>query len=358
MTRIVHIDELLPLIEDKPEFIVIDKGPYKIIDYVYVDSNTFDHPLLLECRGIKFDQGGRVIARPFEKFFNLGEKLQPHQVDWSLPHDTTLKLDGSMIHTAFDDGGAVVAMTRKGITDVAEKVQDLFFRHDDAHELFAARCMNAGFTPIFEFTSPCNRIVIPYETPMLTLLAVRSMETGGYLSRGDTEHYAAEYHVPVVNTFMPNAEKLIDLARNFTGEEGIVITFDHGLRLKVKAEEYVMKHRAIDDLGSKKKVLAVVFSDAVDDFVPLLGELDRAALLAFRDEVNHQISIMVDAFATFHITYGHLPRKEYAELAKASIRSRSLPVAFAAYDKKDIRDAVIRILSRNQDMIKAEWRGE
>jgi len=72
-----------------------------------MDSNTFDSPEALECRGIAFDQSGKVISRPLHKFFNVGEK------EW-LSSDSLMKrsdisaifdkIDGSMIATAWVNG--------------------------------------------------------------------------------------------------------------------------------------------------------------------------------------------------------------------------------------------------------------
>lgn len=360
--RIKHLDQLLPIIDEKDEIILIDKGWYQVVDYVYVDSDTFDTKLAHECRGIKFDAKGNLIARPFHKFFNLGEKKQAHEVNWDAPHTTMLKMDGSMIHTVFDEHGDIRAMTRKGLTDVAQTVEELFFPRKtssyDDYCLLAGLCMRTGFTPIFEYTSPHNRIVIPYETPMLTLLAIRHNNTGVYMERIAVERYARKYGIPVVRNFLTDPETMISRAREFTDEEGIVVQFDHGLMIKVKADEYVIKHRAVSDLDSKKKVLAVVFSDTVDDFLPLVGEIDRSELLAFRDDVNRQIRFMVDAMEAIVKDHGHLPRKEYAELIFENVSNKFTSVAFAAYDKKDIREAAMHALTRNPEYLQAKWRGE
>ena len=91
--KITNIQPLLRAIESKPEFVVIDKGDFTVIDYVYQDQHTFDDPITMECRGIKFDKDGLILARPFRKFFNYGERgadLPIHR-----PHIITEKLDGS-----------------------------------------------------------------------------------------------------------------------------------------------------------------------------------------------------------------------------------------------------------------------
>src|SRR6478609_139429 len=100
--KIEHINDVLPHIEGRPEFIVAERPGYKVIDYNVAFFDSFDDPMRLECRGIKFDAKGKILARPMHKFFNVGERpdTQPELLDFSKPHIITEKLDGSMIHPA------------------------------------------------------------------------------------------------------------------------------------------------------------------------------------------------------------------------------------------------------------------
>jgi len=144
--RITNINQLLPLIKDKPEFIVIDKGDYTVIDYVYQDKDTFDVPELMECRGIKFDKDGLILARPFRKFFNYGE--QGSGLPMHRPHVVTKKVDGSMIHSAKLPNNVTVFMTRKGYTDVAKKAERHVLNSPNRRYLdYCNTMMKNGWTP-------------------------------------------------------------------------------------------------------------------------------------------------------------------------------------------------------------------
>ena len=94
--RIEHIDEVLPYVVGRPDFVVAERDGYTVIDYVFVGLGTFDHPVRLECRGLKFAPNGKILARPFGKFFNINEKAhtQAHLIDLSQPHIIMEKLDG------------------------------------------------------------------------------------------------------------------------------------------------------------------------------------------------------------------------------------------------------------------------
>lgn len=47
-----------------------------MINYLYTLDNTFDSAVARECRGLKFDPDGKLIARPFHKFFNLAKSAR------------------------------------------------------------------------------------------------------------------------------------------------------------------------------------------------------------------------------------------------------------------------------------------
>jgi RNA ligase len=122
--RIEHINDVLPHIEGRQDFVVAHKDGYTAIDYVYSTADTFDNPMRIECRGLKFNADGRILARPLHKFFNVNERpeTQAGLLDFGKPHVVMDKLDGSMIHPAIVHG-EVVFMTRMGRTDVALRAE-------------------------------------------------------------------------------------------------------------------------------------------------------------------------------------------------------------------------------------------
>ncbi len=194
--KITNINQLLPLIEGKAEFVVIDKGDYTVIDYVYQDKDTFDNPDLMECRGIKFDKDGLILARPFRKFFNYGEQGSGLPIHRS--HVITEKVDGSMIHPVYLNG-KIYLHTRKGHTDVAKKAErHVLSSPDIEYQKFCSHMMTSGWTPIFEYIGPDNRIVLRYDDPSLVLLACRHIVEGNILSRDSLVDVAESYNVPMV----------------------------------------------------------------------------------------------------------------------------------------------------------------
>jgi RNA ligase len=182
------IVDVLPHIEGRSEFIVAKREFGYVVNYVVAMADTFDMTgpddlggaIRRECRGLKFAPNGKIAARPFHKFFNVGEReeTQSYLIDLSQSHTIMEKLDGSMIHPMMVDG-YIRWMTKMGITTVSMQAEEFITKHTKYKD-FAAWCIENQMTPIFEWTSPFNQIVLPYEEECLTLLAVRDNITGEY----------------------------------------------------------------------------------------------------------------------------------------------------------------------------------
>ncbi|QKC99222.1 RNA ligase [Mesorhizobium sp. NZP2298] len=285
--HINHIDDVLPFVEGRNDFVIADKCDYKVIDYVFAGDDTFAHPARVECRGLKFAPDGSILARPLHKFMNIGQtpETQPDRIDFSLPHTIMEKLDGSMIHPAIVNG-EVVFMTRMGRTDVARKAE----RHLTPAMIDGLRYnMSNGITPIFEWTAPDNRIVVRYEKSALTLLAARYNTTGSYLPASWLWSLSRLIGVPLVTYHNPqhtDAADFLAYARAIQGAEGFVVKFDNGLWVKAKGDDYVLKHRAKDSILQEKNILALVLSGGLDDVLPLLDAPDADAASAYDASVE------------------------------------------------------------------------
>ena len=353
MTSIRNIDEVLPKIDGRKDFIHVQKDGYSVVDYVYAEKDSFDCPVRLECRGLKFDsKTGDLIARPFEKFFNVGEKEQVNEIDFSKPHCVMEKLDGSMIHPAIVNN-EVLYMTRMGHTDVAQACQSRHFLPG------VADLLKSGFTPIFEWTAPENRIVVRYNESRLTLLAVRHMETGFYVDNGKLADMARGLGVPMARLFEPvsNPTEFMNHARGLMDDEGFVIRFHDGKAYKIKADDYVMQHRAKSDLDSEKKVLAVVLEGREDDLSAALDTSDADELMEYAFAVNLRIQQLCEDVVMCVVRNEHLDRKSFALGPVAAYDARLKGALFAVRDGRNVRECVIEAVRKNPDILGVSWRG-
>jgi len=184
-----HIDDVRPAIAGRDEFIIAEREHYDVINYMVAFPDTFDMEdendlfgsIRRECRGLKFYKDGRIAARPFFKFFNINERIETNinNIDWSKPYTIMEKRDGSFVHP-MRIGNDVRWMTKMGITEVSAQAES-FIEKNSKYNDFAEWCIENDLTPIFEWTSPNNKIVVRYETDELTLLAVRHNITGKFM---------------------------------------------------------------------------------------------------------------------------------------------------------------------------------
>ncbi len=103
--EIKNINDVLPYIEEEESFKIIKKDGYTVIDYVIEAPNTFPPlsegigaAIRRECRGICFDESGKIVRRGLQKFHNLNQtdETQVSNIDWSKPHTVTDKRDGCL----------------------------------------------------------------------------------------------------------------------------------------------------------------------------------------------------------------------------------------------------------------------
>jgi RNA ligase len=193
-----HISDVLPHIEGREEFIVAEREGYTIINYVVPMADTFnmypggyDGPLSTydlggvmrrECRGLIFDDDGYLMSRPFHKFFNINERdeTQAHAVDMTQPHVIMEKMDGSMIRPILVDGYLRLA-TKMGVTNVAMQAEEWLAAQDPALKDWMRKCVEDSVTPLFEWVSPFNQIVLAYEEADLVYLGTRCNTSGWYM---------------------------------------------------------------------------------------------------------------------------------------------------------------------------------
>jgi len=170
------------------EFIEKVDPEYHVFNYVMSSAETFPPvvdettAILRECRGLTFYPDGTLASRKFHKFFNLNEKPETtfDVIDFSRPHVILQKRDGSMITPFLREDGEIEVHTKMGRTEVAIQVDSFLDKHPEYIEMMKW-CIENNLTPIFEWCSRKNRIVIDHPIDELVLLAIRENESGEYL---------------------------------------------------------------------------------------------------------------------------------------------------------------------------------
>jgi len=274
------INDVLPHLDGRKEFVVANRGDHIIINYAVAFADTFCPVTTLgdairrECRGLIFDaKTGKIIRRPYHKFFNVGEKEEtdPKIIDELIDAISLEKLDGSMIAPYPAADGTLRWGTKMGDTDVAKMVLP-FLTANSNYVQFAQVAVECGLTPIFEFCSRQQRIVVDYETERLVLTAVRHMESGAYVGYDGLCALADSWSIDVVGT--------LEFDKNAVGVEGVVIRLSDGHMAKMKAESYMRIHKAKDKITVEKNAVDAILNNEIDDLLPELGQEDRDRVVA------------------------------------------------------------------------------
>jgi len=271
------IDDVLPAIAGRDEFVVAQRDFGTVINYLVAMPDTFkmEGPddvmgaIRRECRGLIFDLEGRIMSRPFHKFFNVNEKeeTQAHMLDLSRPHTVMDKLDGSMIRPVRMDGMVRLA-TKMGVTDIAIEAERLI---DGNQYAWLEYMMDNGFTPIFEYVAPTNKIVVEYAEAKLILTAVRETVSGAYLNN---LRFGAPFEVVRTDSSIHDFNAYLAFKRGETLREGDIIRFADGHMVKVKNDWYVQIHKTKDIVRVDRNIVELVLGETIDDTRAMLDPSD------------------------------------------------------------------------------------
>ncbi len=223
-------------------YVVFQKHPEaNLFIYNYSAKTQYEqiwNEVTLACRGLILDVDGEVVARPFGKFFNLGERAnQKIPVE---PFEVYEKMDGSLGISYWLNNELKIATRGSFISEQSQKAMRILQKkYPNAHKK-----INKKYTYLFEIIYPENRIVVDYGIKEdLVLLAVIETATGKEMPLEDVGF-------PIVKKY----DGLQDINQLKTLEEpnreGFVIKFESGFRLKVKFEEYVRIHKVISQVST------------------------------------------------------------------------------------------------------------
>ena len=106
------------------------------------------------CRGLILDQEGNVIAKGFDKFFNM-EEHQPEEIP-NEPFEVFEKLDGSLGILFWYQGKWILATKGSFVSEQAIKGREILVKKYNFEPI------PKGYTTLVEIIYPENRIVCGY----------------------------------------------------------------------------------------------------------------------------------------------------------------------------------------------------
>lgn len=299
---------------------------FDLFIYNYTPKTQYDgewNEVTKMCRGLILDSEGTVIARPFSKFFNLGEH-EPEEIP-NEPFEVFEKMDGSL-GICFHYGGRWNMATRGSFqSDQAKQGQEML---NDCY----LKDLRVDHTFLFEIIYRENRIVVDYGgDERLVMLGAINKETGEEMPRGVlcSEHFDWDIVEQVYNIKDIYGMQVLDTDGN---KEGFVIRFEKGFRVKVKFDEYVRLHRILTNITSRKIWELLKDKEDFEDILDRVPDEFYKWVKGVRDYLENQYGYMeAAAYGAFVAMYTE-DRKEFALRA---VEHDLKAVIFAMYDKKE-----------------------
>src|SRR5208337_1932600 len=223
---------------------------FELAIYNYTERAQFDRiwdDVTNVCRGLIVAHGEVVVARGFNKFHNLNTEYAPETMEDNL-HGlplVTAKLDGSLGILYNWDGQWWIA-TRGSFDSEQARWATKWLRQ---HSAWLESQELGRYTPVFEIIYGANRIVVDYDYEALVLLALINNRTGLEVPRDLLDEFGETCQFPVVKRFDKTLAECA--AEDNLNEEGYVLTYPNGVKVKVKFAEYVRLHRILTGLNPK-----------------------------------------------------------------------------------------------------------
>lgn len=344
--------------------------PYTIYNYSpeIQYSNQWDE-VTLTCRGLILDDDFNIIARPWRKFFNLGQVNLPIQFDD--PVEVMDKADGSLGILYPDTPGIrgrYSIATRGSFESVQAQQATLMWkaRYEDYYNDPPESEALKGLTVLFEIIYPENRIVLNYgDMRDLILLGSVDNERGYYYGANQTA-VMISWPGEVVETlpYKSISEALGHMDRD--NAEGYVIR-SHNFMVKLKQPDYLELHRLVTNASPKTvweqlragKSKAEIVSAFPDEFHDYIGGMVDPLLEAYDERLTEILDGYSRAVDSVHSgTWGYdnddVPsRKDYAQVFKQSQDARYF---FLLLDGRPIRDVLWTELKPKETALEAASR--
>ena len=358
--KIQHIDDVIPHIDEDCFRVKVGDCGNTYINYVKMGSETFPEmvegcgiwgndaapwnlraAIRRECRGIAFNtKTGLIVSRPFHKFFNVEERadMTVAECRFDLPHVVFDKVDGSMLRPIPTEYGLRWG-TKMGVTDTA-MLAETWLADKPKYEKMAEYLSHVlGLTPLFEYVSPENRIVVDYGERNMILLAVRDNYTGTYISLDALRGLGDRWDIPVVKTYDPvdgDPTVYLTAVKDSTDlDEGVVVAWESGSRAKIKTETYSILHKVKEAGRTERTLITAILDGKVDDLLPLLSEKDRAEVAGFVGAFWTSFARLEEDIAHLYVwaRESYLTKKDFA-VGTSALTQIERATVFSLWDGK------------------------
>jgi RNA ligase len=306
-------------------------------------SGSWDE-ITLNMRGTILDRNGLVIAKPFPKFFNMEEmKNIPSE-----PFDVFEKMDGSLGILFYYNNEWHLATKGSFTSDQAIRGRKIL-------EKYRYHTLLNNCTYLFEIIYPENKIVCHYDYEDLILLAIIDNYDGYEINLHSEEAHLSGIRITDIMENMgfkvvkkyKGIEDYKELKKMIVGnQEGFVIKFKSGTRMKIKGEEYVRLHKLMTEFSNVSIWESLKCGDDLKDLLERVpDEFDlwvkkkKNEILAKYSETESEALNLFDSHVKNIET-----DKDAAFFIKDNVDQKLHPILFKMRKDKDYSDLIWKLI--------------
>ena len=299
--------------------------------------------ITLQTRGLVTDNDGNIIVHPFKKFFNIEEGKHTPTEEFEVYE----KMDGSLGILFFYEGKWIVVTRGSFTSDQSVKAQELL------RSKYIVESIPKGYATLFEIIYPENRIVVDYgDEEKLVVLGMTSRVSGKEMDYNSLLNVHNESGMSVVKKYdgIKDYKQLKEMVKN--DQEGFVVKFSNGDRVKVKGVEYLRLHKIMGNLSttavwevlSNSGDMENLLKDVPDEFYKKIKTYVQDLKYGFF-QISERAGKLHDGFR--YGKYGdrdsELTKKEFAEFVFNQDKVLQ-PVMFSMWDRKPYDHIIWRII--------------
>lgn len=325
---------------DFAELHQLDKNHDEELGLILLDYNQINTPKhsapSWQCRGVIYDiDSKKVVCRPVDRFFNLGESpAQQDRFNWD-NFTAFEKVDGSLIKVWFWNGewhigtrGTMFAdsMCWNTLTPEAEQIsfRDLFLRTlgmtSEDWFSWSSKTLDTSFTHLFELCTNENRVVTKYDTDRIYAITSVHNESGMNMFTMHQKEFNAVGIMEIPKHDVSSKDGIQEKANQLRNlVEGFVLWDGHN-RIKVKSEIYVAAHHLRGNNSmNPRRALDIVFKGEVDEVLAYFPEWTDY-LRGWQDKWDNLLVDTVIAWEDFK----HIESQKDFALAIKDLPSKSI----------------------------------
>lgn len=326
--------------EDNEEIVILN----------YTDQTVYDkhwNEITMNCRGLILNEKtGEILARPFGKFFNYTENLDYEKdIPFEEAPEFTIKQDGSL-GICYRLNGEIHWSTRGSFVSEQAKIANKIWR-----EKYRNVIIPNEITLLVEIIAPETKVVVDYgEMSDLVIIGAINRFSGYDFSYQELLELGDNLGMKITKQEILTLERALELQKTIDhNNEGWVLRWKNGKRLKIKGVNYMDVHRIMYGLSDKKKVEHWK-ENKIGELISKVPEEFREEIEVFKskfDRVFKEIKNNVDDYTAIVL-------KDFSDKKEMALYiNENVPVEYRGFvfgkinNKKETENKIKEFIYRN-----------